>query len=47
MAIKWCPCKPHPFQDSKYGQNMRVHTPRKKAKNAVQVWRCTVCGKEK
>lgn len=40
MAIKRCdPCKPHDFQDQKYGQNMRVYTEGKKST-------CTVCGKQ-
>jgi len=41
--VKPChPCKPHPYQDEKYGKNVRAHTIRPEGK----VGRCTVCGKE-
>lgn len=38
MAIIKCQgCKPHEFQDKKYGPKRRVH-------NACKVgWRCTIC----
>ncbi len=39
-----CPnCKSHPFQDSKYGANNRVHNQHSGSKK----WTCTVCSKEK
>jgi hypothetical protein len=38
-VIKLCPnCKPHPFQDERYGKNMRVMSTMKEGQN-----RCTVC----
>ncbi len=37
-----CSCK-HPYQDSAYGKEMRVFNPIKKN----DLYRCTVCGKEK
>ena len=43
--IKPCPtCKPHAFQDSRYGSKNRVMN--RTAKKDPQVFRCTVCGKE-
>lgn len=40
MAIKKCiPCKPHPYQDGKYGPQMRVWTT-----GASHI--CTVCGQK-
>lgn len=45
MAIKLCKnCVPHPYQDGRYGQNMRVMN--RTAKKDPQMYRCTVCGKE-
>lgn len=38
--IARCDCV-HPYQDDRYGMNMRVHTPKK-----TGGWRCTVCSKE-
>jgi hypothetical protein len=38
-TVKRCSCK-HEYQDSKYGQNMRVHNFNQKKTEA----RCTVCG---
>jgi len=41
MPIKKCDgCKPHAFQDEKYGKGVRVYTGRAGTKK-----RCTVCGK--
>lgn len=37
------PCKPHPFQDRRYGSNMRVHTPAVKKAGGPGYF-CTVCG---
>ena len=38
-------CRPHEYQDSKYGSGVRVGTPlRKSAPEARQTRRCTVCG---
>ena len=37
----------HPAQDPMHGVNMRVHNPTKKKQGDRQVWRCTVCGKER
>lgn len=43
MAIKLCPnCKPHEYQDKRYGQNMRVYNESVTGKKK----NCTVCGKE-
>ena len=41
MTLK-CNCE-HAFQDSTYGDNMRVHNPTSKD----GVFRCTVCTKER
>jgi hypothetical protein len=41
-----CTCH-HPYQDGKYGQNNRVHNPRKEGPNKKPVYACTVCGREK
>jgi hypothetical protein len=41
--VMQCTCK-HPFQDERYGINMRVHNARRKPRPG---WRCTVCLKEK
>lgn len=42
--IRNCPtCKPHDYQDSVYGKNMRVYT---KGNKPEHVSRCTVCEKE-
>ena len=41
-TIKKCTCE-HEYQDSKYGKQMRVHN----FGNGKEVWRCTVCGKER
>lgn len=38
------PCKPHPFQDVKYGKNKRAFTTTRKQDGSVA--RCTVCGTE-
>ena len=38
-----CACH-SPFQDERYGQNMRVHNARRKPRPG---WRCTICLKEK
>ena len=40
------PCRPHPYQDQRYGKNQRVHTPFK-TKAGVAMARCTVCMAEK
>ncbi len=45
MTIKKCDtCKPHPFQDKKYGPQMRVMNPI--APKTPGKHRCTVCDKE-
>jgi hypothetical protein len=38
-----CACR-HPFQDERYGINLRVHNARRKPRPG---WRCTVCLNEK
>lgn len=43
--IRRCSCK-HEYQDEKYGQGMRVHTPAKLKTGDIKP-RCTVCGVEK
>lgn len=44
QMIKSCAnCKPHAYQDSKYGKNMRVYTMGVKKEHKSK---CTVCGKE-
>jgi hypothetical protein len=35
-------CKPHSYQDAKYGDHMRVHNGCKDGES--QGYRCTVCG---
>ena len=40
------PCKPHTYQDKRYGTNQRVHTPFT-TKAGIQMARCTVCLAEK
>ena len=42
MAIKTCTCE-HKDQDEMYGKGQRVHNLGTK----TNVWRCTVCLKEK
>lgn len=45
--IKFCACKPHEFQDKRYGTNMRVHTTCNYAGGKKgNGKRCTVCAKE-
>lgn len=41
MIIQCPTCKPHTYQDKKYGKNMRVHNVCKEHGK----YRCTVCGK--
>ncbi len=42
--VKYCPnCKPHPFQDGRYGLNMRVHTPTPGKRGGGDGGHCTVC----
>lgn len=41
--VMQCTCR-HPFQDERYGQNMRVHNAMRKPRPG---WRCTVCLKIK
>ena len=41
--VMQCACK-HPFQDERYGINLRVHNARRKPRPG---WRCTVCLNEK
>lgn len=41
--VMQCTCR-HPFQDERYGQNMRVHNAMRKPRPG---WRCTVCLKVK
>ena len=43
-VIKRCVCA-SPFQDKKYGKQMRVHAERG-GKNIDRPPRCTVCGRE-
>ena len=40
-------CKPHPYQDKKYGYLMRVHNLAKAKQGNGHLWRCTVCNSEK
>ena len=43
-VVKKCSCN-YEYQDKRYGQGMRVHTPCKPATpNGPPRWRCTVCG---
>lgn len=40
-------CKAHPFQDARYGKDMRVMNPTQKGGNTgTVIYRCTVCGSE-
>lgn len=43
MIATCSPCKPHAYQDKKYGTNRRVMNSCKEGKSL----RCTVCGTEK
>ena len=45
MIQECTPCKPHEFQDKRYGKGMRVHTPFTKSLQPMA--RCTVCLTEK
>lgn len=45
-SIRRCGCR-HPSQDSLFGVDMRVHNLTLKGSTGQQVWRCTVCGKER
>ena len=39
-----CPsCRPHSYQDKRYGDHMRVHNPKAPKINHPQEYRCTVC----
>lgn len=43
--IQKCPnCKPHSFQDTRYGEKVRVMNPLKKVLEQQQEVRCTICG---
>ena len=42
MKIIKCSCE-HQFQDSKYGNSMRVHN----AKQKADLYICTVCGTQR
>ena len=44
--IMLCSCK-HPAQDRFYGAGMRVHNFAPGNRQARNVWRCTVCVREK
>lgn len=46
--IQACPkCRPHPFQDQKYGNGNRVFNERAKTKESnTRRYRCTVCTTE-
>lgn len=41
-SIRACSCY-HEYQDEVYGKGQRVFNARAKAKDAPQLWRCTVC----
>ena len=46
-SIRMCiPCKPHAFQDERYGKNHRVHTTCQGSENKARKSHCTVCGKQ-
>ncbi len=47
MILKCETCPPHPFQDEKYGEKMRVHNPGKSKQKDRTRWICTVCRSEK
>ena len=38
-----CNCT-HAYQDEKYGRGLRLHN---RATKETDLWRCTVCGKER
>ncbi len=44
-VIRKCDCK-HEYQDTHYGNGMRVCNPTMKGKGGTPVYRCTVCAKE-
>jgi hypothetical protein len=41
-----CTCE-NKFQDKTFGKNMRVFNARKKGEKSAQLYRCTVCNKER
>lgn len=45
-AVKQCSCE-HVDQDKMYGKKNRVHNVYIGKDGKTEMWRCTVCGKEK
>ena len=44
MILNCNSCKPHVYQDKRYGKNKRVHNKCETPSGANHtVWRCTVC----
>jgi hypothetical protein len=41
-----CTCE-HPYQDTIYGKEIRVHNLVAAAKSVMLIWRCTVCQSER
>lgn len=46
MIANHGPCRPHPYQDARYGTNNRVMNPAS-VKGKLMGWRCTVCAPPK
>lgn len=47
MPILTCPkCKPHPYQDARYGNQKRVMNPILTPPGMPKKYRCTICGAE-
>ena len=46
MILYCSSCKPHEFQDTRYGDKMRVMNPFPKSGGDIE-YRCTVCCKER
>ncbi len=44
--IMQCTCESE-YQDKKYGKNMGLFNETGKGKTGPEIYRCTVCGKEK
>lgn len=45
MIARHSSCKPHPFQDKRYGDKMRVVN-KKRSYDETRKVNCTVCGEE-
>jgi len=46
MIVYHKECKPHPFQDKRYGKNIRVVNPARDYGSTTNNVTCTVCGEK-